>query len=422
MRFCLITTFYPPYHFGGDALFVYRLANGLAKRGHAVEVIHCLDAYYSLATGLPEKQYSNHDSVIVHTLKSAGGILSPLLTQQTGLPVFKSQKIRQILEAGKFDVIHFHNISLVGGPAILSYGDAVKLYTTHEYWLICPTHVLFKMNREACVEPECFKCLLMYKRPPQLWRYGNMIKEAVRHIDTFLMPSKFAAEMHKARGLELPTVHLPLFAPHPPEPAIDSSSLAKTPNSGNPYFLFAGRLELLKGLQEVIPVFHQYLNADLLIAGTGTYRSHLQEIATGNERIKFLGNVAYTELAALFRGAIAVIIPSLCYETFGLVVAEAFSFQTPVIVKDIGALREIVQESNGGILYRYADELQQALERLQADPKLREEYSRNGYESYLKKWTEESHFRAYFELISDIQQRRSQTVHDGNALPAFRLP
>ncbi len=414
MRFCLITTFYPPYHFGGDALFVYRLANGLASRGHTVEVIHCLDAYHSLTTELPEKAYPNHEGITVHSLKSAAGILSPLLTQQTGVPVFKSRKIQEILEAGKFDVIHFHNISLVGGPAILGFGEGVKLYTTHEYWLICPTHVLFKMNREACVEPQCFKCLLTYKRPPQLWRYGSLMKEAVSHIDAFLTPSKFAAEMHKSRGLELPAVHLPLFAPSPPDAENDRQDAAQTPNSGKPYFLFVGRLELLKGLQEVIPVFQQYPNADLLIAGTGTYQSHLQELAAGNERIKFLGNVAYAKLVALFRGAIAVIVPSLCYETFGLVVAEAFSLQTPVIVKDIGALREIVQESNGGILYRQADELRQAMEAMQTDPELRQQYSRNGYESYLKKWTEESYFRAYFELIDAIQQRKGWGQTDGN--------
>ena len=39
LRFCMITTFYPPYAFGGDGLFVYRLANLLARRGHEVHVI-----------------------------------------------------------------------------------------------------------------------------------------------------------------------------------------------------------------------------------------------------------------------------------------------------------------------------------------------------------------------------------------------
>jgi glycosyltransferase involved in cell wall biosynthesis len=38
-----------------------------------------------------------------------------------------------------------------------------------------------------------------------------------------------------------------------------------------PFFLFVGRLEKLKGLQTLIPVFRRYLKAQLLIAGTGSY-------------------------------------------------------------------------------------------------------------------------------------------------------
>jgi len=36
MRFCMICTFYPPYNFGGDGIFVHRLSNALAAAGHRV--------------------------------------------------------------------------------------------------------------------------------------------------------------------------------------------------------------------------------------------------------------------------------------------------------------------------------------------------------------------------------------------------
>ena len=45
MRFCMVTTFFPPYHFGGDAVFVANLANLLAGAGHHVEVVHCVDSF-----------------------------------------------------------------------------------------------------------------------------------------------------------------------------------------------------------------------------------------------------------------------------------------------------------------------------------------------------------------------------------------
>jgi len=59
------------------------------------------------------------------------------VTQATGRPGFKRAPIARVLDAG-FDVIHFHNISLAGGPGILSYGEGIKLYTAHEHWLVCP--------------------------------------------------------------------------------------------------------------------------------------------------------------------------------------------------------------------------------------------------------------------------------------------
>ena len=38
MRFCMVTTFYPPYHFGGDATYVRSLSRELVKRGGRPEV------------------------------------------------------------------------------------------------------------------------------------------------------------------------------------------------------------------------------------------------------------------------------------------------------------------------------------------------------------------------------------------------
>ena len=70
LRFCMITTFYPPYNFGGDGIFVRQLSNELAKRGHHVDVIHCIDSYRLLARQKPTKTYDDHPNVTVHGLKS----------------------------------------------------------------------------------------------------------------------------------------------------------------------------------------------------------------------------------------------------------------------------------------------------------------------------------------------------------------
>src|SRR5450631_1616545 len=96
LRFCFLSIFYPPYSFGGDAIFVSRLANALARRGHEVDVIHCVDSYKALAKSEPDHQFPNHPNVTVHSLRSRLGFLSPLVAQQTGRTWSKTDGILEV--------------------------------------------------------------------------------------------------------------------------------------------------------------------------------------------------------------------------------------------------------------------------------------------------------------------------------------
>jgi glycosyltransferase involved in cell wall biosynthesis len=412
VRFCMITTFYPPYSFGGDGIFVHRLANELARRGHFVEVIHCIDAFRLLAQREPEAIYQNHPNVTVHGLKSPFGLLSPLITQQTGLPVFKSRQILEILEKG-FDVIHYHNISLIGGPKILEYGKAIKLYTMHEYWLVCPTHVLFKFNREVCTRPRCFTCGLTYNRPPQLWRHSGMMNSAIEHIDALIAPSRFSKEVHKRMGLAVPIEYLPHFVPDTGNEALMPEAVNGSRPERKLYFLFVGRLEKIKGLQTIIPVFRRYEKAELWIAGSGTYERHLRHLAKGLGNIRFLGHQTKDQLGVLYRDAVALIVPSLSYEVFALVILEAFSQGTPAIVRNIGGMPEIIQESDGGFVYDTNDQLVDAMDRLVNDIAWRNRLGACGLKTVKERWTADAHVASYLGMIRQIEESRSDNL-DGS--------
>jgi len=319
----MITTFYPPYNFGGDGIFVHQLSNELALRGHQVDVIHCIDAYRLLSNRQPTAGYDNHPNVTVHGLKSPFGFVSPLATQQTGFPFFKSTRIRQILEKS-FDVIHYHNISLVGGAKILEYGQGIKLYTMHEYWLICPTHVLFRFNRAACTQRHCFTCGLMYKRPPQWWRQSGMMQSAIQPVDAFIAPSRSSKEIHYRMGVNARIVHLPHFVPGAGNGAALPLRQPRHEPERKPYFLFVGRLEKIKGLQTLIPVFRRYEKAQLWIVGDGGYAPQVRRLAKGSDNVRFLGYRTKVELQELYRNATALVVPSLSFEVFALVILEAF--------------------------------------------------------------------------------------------------
>ena len=66
----------------------------------------------------------------------------------------------------------------------------------------------------------------------------------------------------------------------------------------------------------------------------------------------FLGRVSSEYLPALYRDAIALLVPSSGYEVFPLVILEAFQQRTPVIAHSLGGITEVVELSKGGFLIR----------------------------------------------------------------------
>jgi glycosyltransferase involved in cell wall biosynthesis len=323
-----------------------------------------------------------------------------LITQQTGHPGLKAPRLKEILEKGRFDVIHFHNISLIG-PKALAYGTGIKLYTVNEHWLVCPMHVLWKFDRMPCSKKNCLACTIHGKRPPQLWRYTNLLDRALHHIDAFIAPSHFTWKKHLEMGLnpELPVVRIPNFLPRPGTPDNAASDLVPHPR---PYCLFVGRLEKLKGVQVLIEAFRKYRACDLLITGDGNYKAELRRLAEGLSHVHFLGHVKYEHLQALYRDSIAVMVPSVGYEVFPIVLLEAFAHHAPVIVNNLGPLSEIVEESGGGLIYNDNAELFNALDALRLDPELRRTLGERGHQAYLQHWTPEAHLKQYFGLIERI--------------------
>ncbi len=399
LKFCMVSTFYPPYNFGGDGMHIYRLSNELAKRGHSVDVFHCEDSFLLLNKSEPIAEFPNHPNVKVTGLRSGVGALSPLLTQQTAFPFFKS-KLRDALESNEYDVIHYHNMSLIGLSA-LGWGSGVKLYTTHEHWLICPMHVFWKFGREVCQKPSCLRCQISGGRPPQLWRYGSKMERQLKNVDCFMSPSRFTIRKHREAGLDLPMVHMPYFLPTPQE----NGSGWVADKQARPFFLFVGRLELIKGVQNLIPVFKEKREFELIIAGDGEYRGALEKQANGADNIRFLGRLSQEELRKLYRSAVAVIVPSICYETFGIIIIEAFSMRTPVIVNDLGALPEVIEDSGGGFVYRDRAGLIDAIDTLASNSAIRRELGEKGHEAFMKFWNEDAHIRMYLDQVEELRRR-----------------
>ncbi|MEP6957797.1 MAG: glycosyltransferase [Nitrospirota bacterium] len=395
----MVTTFYPPYHFGGDAVFVQTLARALVARGHHVEVVHCEDAYRLQGREQSAAQ-GERDGVQVHRIRSPFGMLSPLITQQTGKPGVKATQLRAVLDRD-FDVVNFHNISLIGGPGVLPMSRApVTLYTLHEHWLLCPTHIFWKNRQQACERPECFTCCIRSGVPPQLWRYTDLIPRSLAHVDALLAPSEFTAQQHRAAGFTTPINVLPTFSSLEPE------CVVRCVSGDRPRFLFVGRLTASKGIGLLLEEFAQLPEFDLHVIGDGELRQLLQTQYARYPHIRFFGSVPQHQLVGAYQSATALILPSLAPEVFPLTVLEALACGTPAVVHDAGGNREAIEKTGGGFVYRSGEELRHILSTLAQDTTLREtlaQRARIGYEQF---YSREHYMVRYLGLIDALEKKK----------------
>jgi glycosyltransferase involved in cell wall biosynthesis len=113
---------------------------------------------------------------------------------------------------------------------------------------------------------------------------------------------------------------------------------------GNPYFLFVGTLEPRKNVARLVEAWREVrrtLPVDLVLAG----RARTDFPALPEESgLRVLGEVADSDLPALYSGALACVYPSL-YEGFGLPVLEAMQCGALVIASRDPAILEV----SGGV-------------------------------------------------------------------------
>ena len=411
MKFCMLTTFFGSHSFGGDSAYVDRLSRALARRGHEVHVIYCEDAFELVRGNFPIRNYTPPEGVTVHGLRSTWGAFSPLWTQQTGGPGPKWSMIQQLLEKIGPDVIHFHNLSLIGGPALLlkDFGNTPLFMTAHEHWLVCPMHVLWKSNDTLCERPTCHSCSIGHMRPPQFWRHSDLMNRALGKLDRLIMPSQTAANEHQKRGIERPIDTLPYFMPMDwPIAYRPASNQQVLDTNSRPYFSCVGRIEKIKGFQEVVALMNQLPEADLRIAGHGSYMNELKALAKPLKNIVFEGLLEGEPLRKLVRGARAMVVPSLVPETFGYVVLESFAQGRPVLGRNLGALPEILDRSGGGRTFNDQAQLLDTMKHYLSSPESADSEGMAGHRSIVTQYHESGHLSTYLSWVHASLKSRNK--------------
>lgn len=361
LKILMTSSFYPPYHVGGACVHVKYLAEELAKRGHEVHVIHSLDAYRIKRDrrGLV-RDGNDRGNVHVHSIESHLKMVDPLMAYATGKSPHIQREFERVLASVQPDIVHHHNTSLLGYSVFNRIDRIPCLYTAHDYWLICPTSNLLRNRREVCHRKTCFSCAIVHRRPPQLWRRlaRSSLRSAIRSIDVILSPSEY---MRRRLGEEIDQkiITMPNFVPSPPSDIADAGR--------SNYFVFVGMLEAHKGIMQLLRAFEEIRHdrdCGLVIVGDGSLRGSVMQFIERNSltnRVWYEGFVDNAKLYSLYKGALALVVPSVWPENAPLVALEALSVGTPVVAANSGGLPEIVGKTDERLLFKDWEHLRSIL-------------------------------------------------------------
>ncbi|KCZ70786.1 glycosyltransferase [Candidatus Methanoperedens nitroreducens] len=404
MKVCYISSFYPPLVFGGAEIYVQRISEKLVQQDHEVVVV-TTNSKISVKPVIEKRNgvkiYRIHPINIysIYNTLSKPDIIKPIWYMIDLLNIHSYIIIKNILMKEKPDIVHVHNFK---GFSFAF--DAVKshnlplMFTMHDYFLECIKENLFRSCYTICQSPP-----LLCRSYIELQRYLKDNKP-----DIVTAPCQFVIDKLKNDGFfeKTRTTKLPL--------GIELGNNKKIEKEYEIIdILFAGRLNIYKGVHILINAFRQikYKNIHLHIVGEGKEMEELKKIAEHNPDITFYGFVSENMLIELYKKANIAVVPSIWYETFGIVIIESFKFSTPVIASNIGGFPELVENGYNGFLFEAGntDELKKILENLIENPQELKRLNDNAFES-VKKYSMEEHTKKLMRLYEELLKQKSKGV------------
>ncbi len=399
MKVLLVHNFYRSSMPSGENAVFLDEAALLRRRGH--EVI----------------EFRRHSDEIVE--RGAFGALKGALS--TPWNPFAAERMRKVLLGEQPDVMHVHNFFPLLSPAVFYAADSLEtatVMTLHNYRLFCAAGIPMRKGQP------CTKCLNGKTVAPAL-RYGCYrgsrvatvpmvlmieLHRAMRtwadQVDAFVALSDFQRRLMAQAGLPEEAIHVkPQFYPDPPE--------AQPWGSRENKIIFIGRLSEEKGVRILIDTWRAWGDGApcLEIIGDGPLKGTLAQASADaglTRKISFAGQLPFDEAQRHLFGAKALVLPSICFEGFPMVIREAFALAVPVVASRLGPLPDIIAEGVAGDLFRPGDpgDLLRVLRSLWCDQHRLAELAAGARSLFENKYTADSNYKILIEVYEIAMRRR----------------
>lgn len=351
------------------------------------------------------------------------GIFGKLLLPFTAVYSLRTvREIKQLIKDNAIDIVHVHNTLMMVSPSVFYAAfqcNVPVVQTLHNFRMLCPAGSFFRNNVicEECVAGGLI-CAVRHKcyRDSTLQTIVSaMILKLHRMLGTYRRVNFIClTEFNKEKLLD----SLDSENVSETKKIVDADRVYIKPNftfaegitpsdsqTAEEYYLFAGRIEALKGIDVAVKAFEQIPDKLLYIAGNGPMMDEMQTYVKEHDihNVRFLGYLQKEEMTERFYHAKAVIMTSQCYEAFAMTIAEAYSYGVPVIAGRVGNMEGMVKEGITGVKFQYdsSEDLAkkvQEFERL--DMKLLKENARAFYQKRLRPEDNYQKLMAIYEDIS----------------------
>lgn len=364
-----------------------------------------------------KKMLEDHGhEVILYTrsnseIKTMSGLKKAILLLITVFNYRTYKEIKRLIRKEKIQIVHVHNTLTLISPSVYYAACSCKVpvvQTMHNFRMLCPAGVFY---RDGYICEDCMRAGLWCAIRYGCYR-GSRIQTCVCVISTIIhrMTGIYGkinyiclTEFNKAKLLQLKQIQEDRVFIKP-----NFTYTCKVEHYAKNYYLYMGRIEEIKGIRMLLEAFTALPDQRLVLVGTGSELEALKEKSTHYGNITFKGFLQREELNQVLAGAKAVIVTSQWYETFGMVVVEAFSHHVPVIVGDIGNAASLVDDGINGIKFRYnsVEALRQAVARFEGMNA--EAMGQAAYKKYLEEFSEEKNYHDIEVIYQNVVENDSR--------------
>lgn len=365
-----------------------------------------------------KKMLEGHGHKVILYSRNNSGLKKMNKLQKLMLPfttVFNPRtyiNIKKLIKKEQIDIVHVHNTLNIISPAVYYAARAMKVpvvQTIHNFRLLCPGATFYRNGHicEDCVS-KGLMCAVKHNcyRDSKLQTLACVISTKIHRMTGIYRKINYICltEFNKEKLLQLKQIKADRVFVKPNFVESTSDEIIPYEEREN-QFIFAGRLDKLKGIDILFEAWKQMENttAKLVVCGTGPMEEWCKSFLKDNPNcnIEMRGFVPNKEAKRLIANSKALILPTQWYEGFSMTIVEAFSVGTPVICSNIGNPGCLVEEEISGAKFQSesADGLIQAVKKIQ-------EYKNiclTTFRKYENFYMENSNYRSILKIYKAIK-------------------